>query len=183
MPYHFALIDDPRRKLVQGLVGPFEQKHFQEVWPLRHYSYEAFKRKVLKIFEEPDLTQATFRELFETKQGTEETLDDYMSRVQFLERKSFPKLDLQNRESNAVTAFCKGLVEHDAAKLAAVQSEGKVAKAMKIAASVTALSATPHARTSQGKRYNAKSNRYHLTVAMDEDGDDQLRWEGEESQD
>ena len=76
MVYHFALIDAPRRKLVQGLVAHFDQKHFEEVWPLRHYTYEAFKRKVLKIFEEPDLTQATSRELFETKQWTEETLDD-----------------------------------------------------------------------------------------------------------
>ena len=97
-----------------------------------------------------------------------------MSRVQFLLRNSFPKLALQNTESIAVTAFCKGLVEQDAAKLAAVQSEGKVAKAMKIAASVTALSATPHARTSQAKRYNAKTNRYLTTVAIEEEGDEQL---------
>ena len=62
---------------------------------------------MLTIIDERDLTQATWRELFETKQGTEETLDDYMTRVQFLVNKSFPKLDLQNRESIAVTAFCK----------------------------------------------------------------------------
>ena len=85
---------------------------------------------MLKIFDEPAVTEATSRELFETKHGTEETLEDYMSRVQFLVTKSFPKLDLQNRESIAVTAYCKGLVDQDAAKLAAVQSQGKVAKAM-----------------------------------------------------
>ena len=62
---------------------------------------------MLKIFEELDLTQARSGELFEPKQGAEETLDDYMSRVQFLVTKSFPKLDLENRESIAVTAFCK----------------------------------------------------------------------------
>ena len=136
----------------------------------------------MKIFEEPDLKQAPSRELFETKQEREETLEDYMSPVQVLVKKSFRKLDLQNRESIAVTAFCKGLVEQDAAMLAAVQSEGKVAKAMKIAASVTALSATPHVRTSQAKQYNAKSNRYLTNVAMDE-GEEKLGGEGEESQD
>ena len=52
---------------------------------------------------------------------------------------------------------------------------------MKITASVTALSATPHARTSQAKRYNAKSNRYLTNVAMDE-GHEQLGGEGEECQ-
>ena len=117
------------------------------------------KRKVLKIFEEPDLTQATSRELFEKKHGAEETLDDYMTRVQYLVTKSFPKLDLQNRESIAVTALCKGLVDQDAAKLPAVQSEGNVSKAMKIAPSVTPLSAKRHARTSQAKRYNPNNNR------------------------
>ena len=54
---------------------------------------------------------------------------------------------------------------------------------MKIAASVTALSATPHVRTSQAKQYNAKSNRYLMNVAMDEEGDEQFSGEGEESHD
>ena len=36
-------------------------------------------RKVLKICEEPDLTQATSREHFETKEGKVETLADYMT--------------------------------------------------------------------------------------------------------
>ena len=153
-------------KLVQGLVAHFEQKHFEEVWPLLHYTYASFKRKVFKIFEQPDLSQATSRELFETNQATEETLDDYMSRVQFIVRKSFPKLELQNGESIAITAFCKGLVDLDMAKLAAVQSEVKDAKVMKIAASVTALSAMPLARPSQANRDNAKSNRYLSNVTM-----------------
>ena len=126
-------------------------------------------RKVWNIFEEPELTQATSRELFESKHRTEETIGDYMSRVKFLLKKCVAKLDMQNRESIAVTAFCKGLADQDASKLAAVQSEGKVAKAMKIAASVPPLSATPYARTSQTKRYNAKSNRYLTKVAMDEE--------------
>ena len=107
MVYLFALFGAPRRKLVQRLVAHFEQKHFQEVFPLPHYNYEAFKRIVFKIFEDPHLPHATSRELFETKQGGDETLDYYMSRVKFLARKSFPKLELENRESSAVTAFCK----------------------------------------------------------------------------
>ena len=70
-----------------------DQSHFEEVWPWRFITYEAFKRKILKFFERPDLSQAATRQLFETKQGTEETLDDYMSRVEFLVTKFFPKLD------------------------------------------------------------------------------------------
>ena len=140
MVYHFVLINAKLRTLVEGLVAHFDHKHFEEVWRLRHYTSDEFKRNFLNIFEEPDLTQARSLELFEKKEGNAETLDDFMKGVEFLVTISFPKLDLQNRESIAVTAFWKGLVDQDAAKLAAVQSEGKVAKAMKIAASVTALS-------------------------------------------
>ena len=57
---------------------------------MRHYTYDAFNRKVLKIFEEPDLTQLTSRELFEMIQGTWESLYDFMTRLQFLVTKSFP---------------------------------------------------------------------------------------------
>ena len=103
--------------------------------------------------------------------------------MQFLVTKYFAKLDLQKRESIAVTAISKGLVDQDAAKLAAVQSEGKFAKAMKITARATALSATPHAHTSQAKRSNAKSNRLLSHVAMEEEGEEQVGGEGEESQD
>ena len=66
-------------------------------------------------------------------------------------------------------------------KLVAVQSKGKVAKAMKITERVTALSATPDTRTSQPTRYNAKSNRYLSNVAIENEGDEQLRGEGEET--
>ena len=105
---------------MDGLVAHFDQKHFEEGWLLSHYSYDAFKRKVPKIFEVPDLSQATSRELFEMKQGTDETLEDFMTRVQFFVMKSVPILDLLNRESIAVSEFCKALVDQVPAKLAAV---------------------------------------------------------------
>ena len=82
--YYFG--NAPRRKIVERLVGHFVQQHFEEVWPLRHYTHDAFTRKVLKIFEEPDVTQSPSRELFVRKQRTEKTLDDFMTRVLFLVR-------------------------------------------------------------------------------------------------
>ena len=54
----------------------FDQKHFEEVRGMRHYTYDAFMRKVLKIFEKQDLNQSTSRELFERKYGAEETLHE-----------------------------------------------------------------------------------------------------------
>ena len=97
--------------------------------------------------------------------------------------KSFTKVDWLNREANAVRAICKGLVDQDSPKLAVGQSEGKVAKAWKIAASVTAFSATPQARSYHARRSNLKSNRYLTNVAMDQEGDDQLGGEADETKD
>ena len=102
------------------------------------------------------------------KQGGEESLQDIMTRVQFLVLKSCPMLDMENREQISVPAFCKGLVAHDSTKLAALQKEGKVAKGMKIAASLPAFSATPDAWTSEARRNNEKRHRYLMNVAMEE---------------
>ena len=61
--------------------------------PFRHYTYDEFKRKVLKMFEEADFSQLTSQDM---KQGNEETPDDLLTGLQFNEMKSFPKLDLLN---------------------------------------------------------------------------------------
>ena len=63
---------------------------------------------------------------------------------------------MENREQISVPAFCKGLVIQDSTNIAVVQSEGKVAKALMIVASLLAFSATPHAPTSEGRRYTSK---------------------------
>ena len=68
----------------------------------------------MKILEKPDIPQSTSRELFEMKQTNYESLDDVMTRVQFLGRKGVRKLSLLSREQIAVTAFWKGLVDHEA---------------------------------------------------------------------
>ena len=67
-------------------------------------------------------------------------------------------------------------------KLVAVQSKGKVAKAMKIPGSNRALSAKPHVHPSQAKRDNAKSNRYLTHVAREQEGDEEFGGDVEESQ-
>ena len=88
--------------------------------------------------------------------------------------KSFPKPDLMKRESIAVTAFTKALVDQDAGKLAAVQSECTFGKALQIAARVTAFSRSQYARTSDTSRYNSRSNRELTNLATDEEGDEQF---------
>ena len=53
------------------------------------------------------------------KKGNEETLEDCRNGMHFLVRKSFPKLDMENREHIAVSAFFTGLRAQHAAKIAA----------------------------------------------------------------
>ena len=55
--YYFALIYASRRNLVEVQVGHFEEKHFQEVWLLRHYTDEGINLNVVKLVEKPDHTQ------------------------------------------------------------------------------------------------------------------------------
>ena len=62
-------------------------------------------RSAQNVFECPDLTQATSPELFEMKQGKEETLDGFMTGAQILVMKSFHKVNLLNREEIAITAI------------------------------------------------------------------------------
>ena len=69
---------------MEGLVAHLEQKHFENAWHLRHYCYDAFKRKVRKILDEPHLPKSTSPLIFEMKQGTGEILADCMTRVKFL---------------------------------------------------------------------------------------------------
>ena len=98
-------------------------------------------------------------------------------------RKSFTKLDMDNREQIAVNSYCKELVVQDAAKQAAVQSEFKVLKARNISARLTAFSATPYATPSQERRYTEKNNPYLTQRAMDEEGGAQVEGEGDAVED
>ena len=63
MGYHFAVIDAAPGSWWKFWSG-IPSQDFDEVWPLRHYPYDALKRKVLTIIEEPDLSQSPSGMLF-----------------------------------------------------------------------------------------------------------------------
>lgn len=90
---------------MHGPIGLIDSKLFEEIYHLPPCPDEAFKRQVLKILDAPDLTQSKSRELFEMKEGNDDSLDDFMSRLQFLFPKSFSKIALRNTQQIAVTSF------------------------------------------------------------------------------
>ena len=84
-----------------------------------------------------------------------------MTRVQFVVMTSIPTLDMENREDIAVTAYRKGLNDQDAEKLAALQSEGKVAKGMKIAVSGPAFSTATRSKVASTGVHREAQSRPH----------------------
>ena len=72
------------------------------------------------------------------QQKQDESVVDYMDRVQHNVAKAFAKLADANRQNLAVSMFCQGLRDQELARMTAVQAKGDVASALRIAASATA---------------------------------------------
>ena len=100
--------------------------------------------------------------------------------MQFLVRKSFPKLDPSNKHI-AVTILCKGLVDEEEAKRAAEQSEAKLAKTMKSRGCDNIFSAVSCSQVPI-PMVHFKRQSVSLQCADDEGGEHQLGWEGESMQ-
>ena len=171
----FTLTKLSHKHYVQALINNFDPRHYHEVHPMAKWRYYDFRKEVLKIFETADMTQAYIRELFEAKQQPDETVPDYMARVQEGVSHAFHKLDDHHKQEVAVTIFCQGLKDQDAAKMAAVQAKGKVCAALKIASAATTFSSPhPQQRAWQPQRFNNNNrgnNRYALaTVAYEQGG-------------
>ena len=143
MENYFQFARVPQKQWVHGMIANMHPQHFLEVKSLRHLSYPVFRAKLLAIFKEPNLEQALMNELFQCKQGTEESLFEYMARVQNLVDKSFRRHDAESKQKISVSAFCAGLLDQEAAKFITLQAKGSVPKALNIAASVGAYSARP----------------------------------------
>ena len=80
----------------------------------------------------------TIKELMSARQKDDESVVDYMGRVQDNVTKAFQKLADANRQNLAVSMFCQGLRDQDVAWMTAIQARGEVATALHSAASATA---------------------------------------------
>ena len=168
MQNYFEIAGIERDKYVVGMINNFDPKHFVEVQQLKTYRYHAFCQHVKRVFKQPDMTQAHLKQTLSVQQNHDEPILEFMSRVQDGVAKAFPKLADPTRQQLSVTMFCKGLLDHDAAKMAAVESGGKVAKAVQIASSAASFnSKTPQPKSAQPKRYDVKYNRYAVNVAYE----------------
>ena len=86
-----------------------------------------------------------------------------MAKIQNLADKAFHGQSEDSKQQVAVSAFCNGLLEQDAAKLAAVQANGSVTKALNIAASVGAFSKVA---SGKARKYRADKNSHNYNLYM-----------------
>ena len=89
-----------------GMINHFDNVHFPEVQPNKTYSYPEFRKKIIRIFKTPDLSHVNINELMSARQKDDESVLDYMGRVQDNVAKAFPNLADANRKNQAVSMFC-----------------------------------------------------------------------------
>ena len=89
-----------------GMINHFDTTHFAEVQPYKTYSYPEFRKKIIRIFQTPDLSHVNIKELMSAHQKQEESVVEYMGRVQDNVAKAFPKRADTNRQNLAVSMFC-----------------------------------------------------------------------------
>ena len=94
------------------------------------------------------------------RQKDDESVVDYMGRVQDNVAKAFPKLAEANRQDLAVSMFCQGLRDQDVARMTAINAKCEVATALHIAASPTAYGKEQR----YAQRYEPSRRRYPTNV-------------------
>ena len=99
------------------------------------------------------------------QQKQDESVLDYIGRVKDNVAKAFPKLADGNRQNLAVSKFCQGLRDREVARITAMQANGAVASALRIAASAPAF--IKEQRYYQ--RFEPSRRRYPANVAVDDD--------------
>ena len=109
-------------------------KHLNEIKEYQNLDYLAFLKKLLEVFEEPDMATAYLNALATVTQDGEETISNYMHRVQFLVHKAHPNLEHSARERISITSFMLGLHDKQLAASLAVVKVQTAAEAERLAA-------------------------------------------------
>ena len=78
------------------------------------------------------------------QQNPEGSALEYMDRVEENVAKAIPKLTDRNRQELAGSMFCHGLRDEELARMTAIQSESRVASALRIAPSAKAFGKYQH---------------------------------------
>ena len=96
-----------------GMITHLDTINFPEVQSYKTYSYPKFLKNIISLFRTPDLTHVTIKELMNAQQKADESVLEYMGRVQDNAAKAFPKRGEANRQDLAFSMFFQGLRDQE----------------------------------------------------------------------
>ena len=166
METYFQFAGVPTDLWVRGIINQVHQCHFEELSVHALLPYPIFKQKMSKFFKAPDLTQSLMKEFCEVQQESDESLNDFMTRVQDLVEKAFRKLPDDTKQNLAVNGFCSGMIDKDIAKIVSFNAKGDVNKALSVAASVGCFS-NPSTNSNLHK-YKPDKSKYLVNIVTDQ---------------
>ena len=122
-------------------------RHLNEIKEYQSLDYLAFRKKLLEVFEEPDLATAYLNALASLSKTREETISDYTHRSRLLVLKAHPHLAHAPRERILITSFLFGL------------SDCQLASSLEIVKIPTAADTERHAAEGEADRRDQRSRR------------------------
>ena len=81
MESYFTIGQVPLEAFVGFMLMKIVSKHLNEIKEYQNLDYLAFRKKLLEVFEEPDMATAYLNALSTVTQDREETISEYMHRV------------------------------------------------------------------------------------------------------
>ena len=127
-------------------------QHFDEVNPLRIRGggYRAFRKRLWKLFREPDASYAYEQELKRVHQERDETITDFMNRVRLVATKACRDDSLKQREKRIISTFIGGLQDSQIALQFAGRKPHSSAEAERVALSAEATRKELRSRKTAG---------------------------------
>ena len=188
MEFWFQLNELPQERWVAACVSNFFGNHFREIAPYQNSPYADFKLRVTNLYTRPALVQYRMRELMEMAQGEEEEAERFMDRAREVTQQAHPDMPEPDKRAMAVSAFCRGLLDKDAAKAIAVQCKDDTAQAVRIAAEYAAFDGRARPNKGDSKKKLRNKDKYLATwdnnpEEGDEEGADQEEDYGEGGED
>ena len=123
-------------------------RHLNEIKQYQSLEYLAFREKLVKVFEKPDLATANLNALAGQSQTRDESISDYMNRARLLVLKAHPDLAHASRERILIKGFLLGLYDHQLASSHAVVKIQTAVNAERLAAEGEAVRRDQRARRS-----------------------------------
>ena len=182
MEFHFEANSIPEEQWVKACIVNFHYDHFTEVKEHKLLPFRDFKAVMIELFKEPELTHSKMQELFQMQQDVDETAEEFMTRVRNLTEKAFRQVPDYEKQTLAVSAFCKGLRDRAIAAQVAVQAKDNTAKATRVAAEMTAfLPENPFKNRYKNNKKNKDKNYKCLLAAQPSGNNSKEESECEES--